>query len=90
MSARVYILLDVMEGKSDQVARTLRGEPGVTTVDLLEGLPNVIVVLQARGRRKLAELTIRALASVETVTEGLQLLPTRDECNSSVLTKPLL
>ena len=39
MSARVYILLDVIEDKSDQVVQALRGRDGVKMVDVLEGLP---------------------------------------------------
>jgi hypothetical protein len=53
--------------------------PGVVIVDALEGPPDVIMVVEASERQKLAELTIRALASVETVTEGLSVLPAREE-----------
>ncbi len=75
MSARVYILLDVVAGTSGQVTEALRGKPGVVMADPLEGPPDVILVLEAPKRRKLAELTIQALASVEIVTEGMRLLP---------------
>jgi len=82
MSARVYALLDIMESKSEQVVRALQGKAGVKMVDALEGLPNIIMMVQARDRQQLAELTIQALASAETVTEGVQLLPTQDGCNT--------
>ena len=75
MSARVYILLDIVRGKSEYVIQALRGKPGVVMVDPLEGPPDVIIVVEAPKRQKLAELTIQALASVETMTEGLRLLP---------------
>ena len=61
MSDRVYVLIDAIEGQVGQVAQTLRDQPGVKVVDLLEGPPDVIVMLQARSRQKLAELTNRAL-----------------------------
>jgi len=80
MGARVYILLDVVDGKSEQVAQTLRGKPGVVNVDQLDGPPEVIMVVEAYDRQQLAELTIQALTSVETMTEGLQLLSTKDRC----------
>ncbi len=74
MSARVYILLDVVAGTSGQVTEALRGKPGVVMADPLEGPPDVIMVVEAPKQQKLAELTIQALASVEAVTEGLRLL----------------
>lgn len=84
MGTKVYVLLDVIEGKLEQVVQTLPGKPGVVEVDLLEGSPNVMVVVEAPERKKLAEWTIQALASVEKMTEGVQLLPTRDGCNTHV------
>ena len=86
MSNRVYVLLDIVDGKAKQAAQVLQGKPGVIIVDVLESLPlvmlenppNVIMVIQAHERPKLAELTIQALASVETMTEHVCLLPAGD------------
>ena len=89
MNAKVYVLLHVKEGKSEQVVQTLRSKAGVRLLDVLEGPPDVIMMVQARERRRLAELTVAALASVEDVTEDLQLLPTPDGCSTLVLTKAL-
>ena len=89
MNAKVYVLLRVKEGKSEQAVQTLRSKDGVRLLDVLEGPPDVIMMVQARERRRLAELTVDALASVEDVTEDLQLLPTPDGCSTSVLTKAL-
>ena len=77
MSAKAYVLLNVVHEKQQQVVRALRGKPGVLMVDVLEGPPDVVIVLGARDRQKLAELTVQALALVEAMTEELQLLPTR-------------
>ena len=89
MNAKVYVLLCVKEGKSEQAVETLRNKAGVRLLDTLEGPPDVIMMMQARERRRLAELTVEALASVEDITEDLQLLPTPDGCSTSVLTKAL-
>ena len=78
MSQLVYVLIDAIEGKAGQLAQTLRDQPGVKVVDLLEGPPNVIVMLQARSRQKLAELTNQALVSVEAVC-----------CRDSLTAKPI-
>jgi len=87
MSAKAYVLLNVVHEKQQQVVRALRGKPGVLMVDVLEGPPDVIVVLGARDRQKLAELTVQALALVEAMTEELQLLPTRGRLNARGVSK---
>jgi len=81
VNTKVYVLLRVKEGKSEQAVQALRSKAGVRLLDVLEGPPDVIMVIQARERRRLAELTVEALASVEDIIEDLQLLPTRDQCN---------
>ena len=78
MSDRVYLLLNVAEGKADQVAGRLRHLAGVRMVDLIEGQADVIAVVEAPERHELAKLTVQALSSVETVIEDLQLLPARN------------
>jgi hypothetical protein len=78
MRVRVYVLLDITTGKSDEVAHTLRSKTGVRIVDVLESPPDVVMVVEAPERQKLAQLTIRALNSVEDMTEGIQLLPAQD------------
>ncbi|MFH0768361.1 MAG: hypothetical protein V1932_02180 [Chloroflexota bacterium] len=75
MSVRVYVLLDVVQEELAEVARTLRCRPGVAMVDVLEGPPDIIMVVEARGRRRLAELTIEAISSIENMTKELRLLP---------------
>jgi len=87
MSAKAYVLLNVVHEKQDQVVRALRGKPGVLMVDVLEGPPDVVVVLGAKERQKLAKLTVQALASVEAMTEELQLLPTRGRLNARSVSK---
>ena len=78
MSDRVYLLLDVMDGKADQVAEKLRHIAGIRIVDVLEGQPEVIAVVEAHERHRLAEITMRAISSVETMIEDLKLLPARN------------
>ena len=88
MGNRVYILLDAIDDKADQVAETLLVREGVKMVDMLEGRPNVITMIQARNRSQLAKLTNKALASVESMTDGWQLLTTQNGCNMNLRTKP--
>lgn len=85
MSQRVYVLMDIAEGKSEEVAQSLAGRPGVVKVELLEGSPDLILICEAIDRQKLAEFTIKALATVEKETENVSLLPVRNKsANSSI------
>ena len=87
MSERVYILLDIVGGKAEQVAKVLQDKPGIVIADLLEGPPDVIMVVEASDRQKLAELTVQALAVVENMTENFRLLPTVPGLNTSTFAK---
>jgi len=49
-----------------------------------EGPPDIVMVVEAGGRRLLAELTIEALSSVENMTGDLQLLPVAANAKGSV------
>ena len=82
MSDRVYILLDVMDGKADQVAEKLRHIAGIRIVDVVEGQPDVIAVVEAPARHRLGEITMWVISSVETMIEDLKLLPVRNGLGS--------
>ena len=89
MSHRVYVLLDIMDGESEQVTRTLQSRSGVVIVDALEGSPDVIMMIEASERKKLVELTMEALESVESMTEDVHLLPTQNESDTYGFSKPV-
>jgi len=75
VSERAYLLMDIIDGKHLEVIQSLGRKPGVIMVDMLEGPPDILVMMEARSRQELAELTVDALASVENHTENVQLLP---------------
>ena len=87
MSPRVYVLLDIEDSKSEQVAQTLQGKSGVMIVDTLEGPPDVIMVIETSEQGKLVELTMKALESVESMTEDVHLLPAQDGLNTYAFSK---
>jgi hypothetical protein len=76
---RAYVLLDIQRSNSQAVAKALRDKPGVVAVDIVEGPPDVIAVLEASERLKLAETTARVLESVETLVNCVSLLPVQDD-----------
>ena len=75
MSARVYAILDILDGQSDEVIWRLRGKPGILIADLVEGSPDVLMAVEAPDHEELAELTMQALSSVEDWPDNVQLLP---------------
>jgi hypothetical protein len=77
MTQRAYLLMDITDGKYREVIRSLGNKPGVIMVDMLEGPPDILVVVEAGTRQELAELTVEALSSVENYAENVQLLPGR-------------
>ena len=74
---RAYILLNVSYGKLECVARALRPMAGVVFIDVLEGPPDLILILEANKRQELAQLTVQALAAVEPLTENIQMIPAK-------------
>jgi hypothetical protein len=76
---RAYVLLDIQRSKPQAVAKALRDKPGVVAVDIVEGPPDVVAVLEESERLKLAETTARVLESVETLVNCVSLLPVQDD-----------
>ena len=87
MNDRVYILLDIVDGKAEQAVKVLRKSLGVIMVDALESPPDVIMVMEAPERQQLAKQTTQALASLETITEHVCLLPAREKINTAISSK---
>ena len=79
MGTRVYLLINTVEGKAKQVATILRGQPGITFVDCVEGPPDIIMMVEAENQQAIARLTIQALASVENLTTDIRFLPVSND-----------
>ncbi len=80
--ARVYVLVDVAGGYHEEVASVLRCKPGVVLADNVEAQQKVIMVVEAQDRQTLAELTVRALASVEMAIGEMHLMPAEEHRTS--------
>ena len=79
MSARVYMLLDILESKYTCAHQILQTIAGVVIADKLEGHPNTLVIVEAPDRQRLVELMMPVLGSVDRVTEDLHLLVSRED-----------
>jgi len=75
MLARVYILADLVHADSTKVARTLWGKPGIVELDVLDGPPSIMMVIEAPEKLKAGEYLVDILDSVECMTENLRVLP---------------
>ena len=80
---RVYVLLDIVKGRSGSVVSILRSKPGVVMADIVEPQSDVIMVVEAEGRERLAELTTKALASIEQATVDVHLMPAEPTRNKN-------
>lgn len=56
----------------------MRQNVGVVATDRLEGVPDIIVVMEVADRIRLAKAVMKALASVEVMTDSVELLPVQD------------
>lgn len=88
MSHKVYILLDVIEWQTEQVVERLKSIAGVRIVDLIEGNPNIITLLEAPDRQRLAKITMEVISSEENVIQDLSLLPVCNENESHSTAEP--
>ena len=79
MSARVYLLLNILEGKTGHAIQTLRNADGVIAADTLEGNPDILVIMEAPDRQRLVELMMPVLQSLDRITEDLHLFMTRQD-----------
>ena len=79
MSVRVYMLLDIVDGSSDYVLQMLRDKIGVVLADLLEGRNDIIAIVEAPDRQRLADVIMPVIGCIDGITEDLHLLVTRDK-----------
>lgn len=75
MSARVYVLFDLVHADSTRISRILRGKPGVAIVDIIEGPPDLLMVIEAPKREMVADYLMNILDSVDGTIENLRVLP---------------
>ena len=90
MNARLYILLNIKEGKAEEAISILRNEQGVVMADAIESSHDIILVMEGCGRQHLAELTVQALTAVKELTEETQLLPAKELTFSRSINLPLV
>jgi len=87
MSARAYMLLDIVDRSCEYAVQVLRSRAEVIIADRLEGYPNIIAVVEAADRRGLAEAIMPVLGCIDGITEYLRLLVTHDnEISPELLT----
>ena len=78
MSVRVYMLLDIVDGSSEYAVQMLRGKAGIFLTNWLEGRNDIIAMLEAPDRQRLAEVSMPVIGCIDGITEDLHLLVTRD------------
>ena len=74
---RAYVLLRTAVNHRKQAIRILERQAGVVAADLVEGPPDIVLIIEAADRHELASILAKAMASVESMTDGIELLPTQ-------------
>jgi len=77
VTARVYLLFDLVNAEGAQVARKLQEQAGVVAVDVLEGPPDIVIVAEAAGRQELADYVMKILGLLDGVIDNVRVLPVR-------------
>lgn len=72
MCIRAYLVLQTEVDISREIMNDLLNKPGIVTVDLLEGSPNLILIIEAEKRQELVEYIQQALDSVESTVKDLR------------------
>jgi hypothetical protein len=78
MSARAYVLFEIADGNCEYAVQILRSKTGVVFVDWLEGRPDIIAMVEAPNRQRLAEAMMPVIGCIDGITEDLHMLVTRD------------
>jgi hypothetical protein len=72
MCIRAYLAMQTDGDISQEVIDDLLNKPGIVAVDLLEGSPNLIVVVEAKKRSELGGYILQALDTVEFITKDVR------------------
>jgi hypothetical protein len=78
MSARAYMLLDIVDRDCEYAVQMLRSRAEVILADRLEGYPNIIAIVEAADKKSLAEAIMPVLGCIDGITEDLHLLVAQD------------
>ena len=78
MPTKVYLLIELTNGNKEDVAATLRGMQGIVAVDMLEGPPDLLAVIEAPGRQQAAKHLMGLLEVVDGLVEDIRVLPVQE------------
>lgn len=79
MAFRAYLLLDIVDDQVEKVVQQLQNKSGVVRIDLLEGSPDVFVIVETSGQKRLTELALRAFASIKDLAGEVRLMPVKEK-----------
>jgi len=78
MSLRAYVLLDIVNGHTENVLRMLRAKAGIVSTVRLAGHPDIVAVIQAPDRKGLVARLMPVISSVDGIAEDLRLRVLQD------------
>ncbi len=75
MSAKAYVAFEIAGADPVQIALELRDKPGVAHVEVLEGPPDIMIMLEADQRSSAAEYLIEIMKELQDKVEHLNVMP---------------
>ena len=69
MAAKAYLLVETTVGKTREVATTLTGLPGVSTVDIVTGPHDIIAVINADDISIIGDLVTTRIHTIDGVSK---------------------
>ena len=69
MAAKAYLLVETTVGKTREVATTLTGLPGVSTVDIVTGPHDIIAVINSDDISIIGDLVTTRIHTIDGVSK---------------------
>ena len=80
--AKVYLLLEAVKGKRDNLAATIKGMAGVSAIDILDGRPDLLAVIEAPERQEVAKHLMRLLDVMDGEVEDIRVFPVQKSADT--------
>ena len=69
ISRKAYVLIRTKIGSAEEVAKALRGRPGVVAADIVTGPHEVITVIQGADPDAIAKVVLSEMHNIKGITD---------------------
>jgi len=72
--AKAFVLIETNVGKTKEVANTIRGIPGVKTVDAVTGPYDIVVVIEAKDLNSIGDIVTSKIHPISGISRTVTCL----------------